>query len=290
MSSQDEAEDQKDNADGNAPRHRDTPMNFPSENTKNGVADGSAPKGKGHLDGKLDRISRLVLAANAVTASCTVIIALTSIANCTITGGQLSELQATSKQTVALVEAAIAQANAAKGLTELTGENQAFNRRARIVPSEARIDGNITEAEPVKIEVSFTNSGQEEAKDFSFDIKGFVAISKNWGRGTYDDRLVAERTECMGRNDNKPGMTIFPGRVSDKTIPVDLARDDLPETEKIYWSEKIISGKDIAVLTGCFTYSAAGQRRHTFFCYNSVAAQVNHEVLGLCSRIGHAAD
>lgn len=284
MKDQEETKRQGPEADGNAPRRRDKIRNSPPESTKHGKECHSENERENGFRYKLRGVlPNFFFRTETIVAACTVVIMTTSVTSCIIDRNDFAE-------TRALVRAAIIQANAAKTLTDLTGDSQVASQRARLAPSEAKIFGDRREGEPVKIALGFVNYGMEGAEDFNFTIKGFLGDARKWVGGAYDDRIATARAECMSRNDVKPGMTIFPTQVSDKTIPINLADDDhMTEGEKVYWSKGALSGDETVVLTGCFTYSTVGLRKHTFLCYHFNALETEDGALGIC-RIGHAAD
>jgi len=226
-----------------------------------------------------------------IIAFCTIIIMISTVVGVVISNAQLTEVRASSIQAEILAKAAITQAEAAKSLAELARDDLRTRQRARIIPTDIQIMGTVSDGRPIQLAVGFVNTGQDAATEFTIQTYAFLDKQEKSSREGYNARISQIKDQCMVKNMQDFGRTIFPEANSKKHVILDLYQEGTWQNEAIYWKDSILQGSDVVVVPGCMTYHSLDEAHHTFFCYYSLPDQTgsNGVTFAHCDN-GHRAD
>ncbi|WP_156375740.1 hypothetical protein [Methylobacterium sp. Leaf125] len=161
-------------------------------------------------------------------------------------------------------------------------ETLVANTRAWLAIFDARIEGNISAGNNLKLHSLVKNTGREPARKINFqhmkyfyNTKDYLSREAIFGLGVYFSR-------CSGDQNVSAGVTSFPSSGSESlTSTLDLTAKEV--------TNEFVSGERSLISYGCTTYSTAGEVHHTSFCFKFTNGITSTDHLEMCP-FGNEAD
>jgi hypothetical protein len=188
-------------------------------------------------------------------------------------------------QTRQIVEATTEQAKAATENAKTTRDAYIAAQRAWVGPTTARINGDFALDKPLKIEISYLNTGREPAIDFAETAEAFESTSVEEANGISMAKINSFFKGCREAKVTQGGTVVFPssGGFNPSGQVLTITKPDS------FLNQSMISGDSTIVVDGCFLYRSVGIIHHSYFCYFYRANITDRNSLNICQN-GNGAD
>jgi hypothetical protein len=189
--------------------------------------------------------------------------------------GQLTEMKGNGQSAV----------DAAK----LARESYIASQRAWIGPTDAHIATPVAVG-PLKAGVSYGNTGREPAPTIAM-LAPKVFSYADWNNGEAVKAIEAVKNECLKTpiNDATARITFPTSGFSNFSIAYDGTPQSIRDVNKIAVTDGVVSGQEIAVVQGCFSYRTVSEIHHTAYCFYYQAKITDPAHLNFCN-VGQAAN
>jgi hypothetical protein len=168
-------------------------------------------------------------------------------------------------------------ADAATAQSENSDKSLTLSQRAWVGPTIARIDGAIEVGKPLKVVISYANSGREPATNFVHVQNVFTASSEDSSNGILNAKVLGDFKGCQDAQTLRPGQVVFPTTTnSSNNLTISTAANLVDQA--------VADGEKSVIVDGCFLYKSFEVIRHSYFCFFFTAKQTDPNGLSYCEN------
>ena len=156
-------------------------------------------------------------------------------------------------------------------------------QRAWIGPTEANIASGLVVGRPIKVAITYANTGREPGTAFTANGIFKVFNITEWNDGSATKYFNEYIDKCMSSTSTGGSVSFPTSGASQYRLYQDSSAEAIPEAARIVASQRLIEGADVIALTECFVYHSISKIHHTSFCYyyNAKVSDVAH--LNICN-------